>query len=283
MTTVRFDDVEVELVEAGTGPTVVLVHGSASDRRTWEPVQPALAEHFHTVGYSRRHHWPNPPADPDGDYSMGQHVDDLAHLIGQIGAPVDLVGHSYGGFVALQTTIHHPHLVRRQVLIEPPVVPLFLSDPPRVAELARVLVTRPRLGLGLLRFGATGLAPATRAARADRMDKALRTFGKAVLGQPSFDALSPARWAQCQANNIRAEYLSGSFDPLADDQVRAVEAPTLLLSGEDSRPVWPRLSDHLADLLPDSDHRRLPGAAHLVHEDAPEATVTAIVDFLTGR
>lgn len=283
MRAVRFDDVGVELIEAGTGPTVILVHGSASDRRTWEGVQPALAEHFHTVSYSRRHHWPNPPADPEGDYSMGQQVDDLVHLIGAIGAPVDLVGHSYGGFVALQTAIHHPHLVRRQVLIEPPVVPLFLSDPPQAGELVRVLVTRPRLGLGLLRFGATGVAPAVRAARAGDMEKALRAFGKAVLGQPTFDGLSPARWAQCQANNIRAEYLSGSFDPLTDDQVRSVEAPTLLLSGENSRPVWPRLSDRLDELLPDSLHRRVPRASHLVHEDAPEDTVTAIVDFLTGR
>ena len=285
MAEVQIDDgLAVEVAEEGSGRTVVLVHGSASDSRTWQSVTGPLAERFRVLVYSRRYHWPNPPATGDAGYSMAQHVEDLAQLLAQVEeGPVDVVGHSYGGFVGLLTAHRHPELVRQLVLIEPPVVPLFLSDPPRPAELLRVLVSRPRLGLALLRFGATGLVPATKAAEKNDMDRAVRSFGRAVLGKVAFERLSPERWEQIEANNIRAEYLSESFDPLDAEIVRSIRVPTLLLSGADSPAIWSMLADHLHELLPNSRRVEIPDASHIVQEDNAAATVAAIRDFLPDR
>lgn len=51
----------LEYEVSGSGDTLVLVHGSASDLRTWHPQQEALAERFRVVRFSRRFHWPNEP------------------------------------------------------------------------------------------------------------------------------------------------------------------------------------------------------------------------------
>lgn len=274
-------DFTAEVHEQGEGPLVVLVHGSASDARTWKAQIGPLGEYFRVVTYSRRYHWPNEPATDDTEYSMTQHVDDLMRLIESVGGgPVHLVGHSYGGFVALLAALRHPEVVRSQVLIEPPVVPLFLSDPPRPSELLRVLVTRPALGFPLLKFGATGLVPAKKAAGAHDMDEAIRVFGKAVLGQKIVDQLTPARWEQIEANNIRAEYLSESLDPLTDTEVRSIDTPTLLVTGADSPRLWGKLTDHLDDLLPDSRQVEVPSASHIAHEDNPPAFNRHALEFL---
>ena len=113
------------------------------------------------------------------------------------------------------------------------------------------------------------------------MDKAIRTFGRAVLGKKSFDQLSPARWAQVEANNIRAEYLSESFDPLTEADVGTIETPTCLVSGADSPRLWAMLADHLHDLLPDSQRIDIPNASHIVHEDNPAVLNQHVLEFLT--
>ena len=111
------------------------------------------------------------------------------------------------------------------------------------------------------------------------MDKAQATLAKAILGRRTFDALPSERLQQARDNNIRAEYLSGIFDPLTDDQVRNITTPTLLLSGADSVSVWPLLSDRLDELLPVSEHLRIPGASHIVHEDQPDLVAHRIKAF----
>ncbi len=264
----------------GAGPVVILVHGSASDARTWVH-QLALAERFTVLTYSRRYHWPNEQPSEEFCYLMGEHVADLVDVIESSGdRPVHLVGHSYGGFVSLLTALRHPALVRSLILIEPPVVPLFLSDPPKPTELLSVLARTPKLGAALIKFGATGLVPATKAAKKNDMENALRLFGTAVLGKRSFTRMSPERRDQAQANNIRAEYLSESFDPVSDDEIRSILTPTLLVSGSDSPSLWAMLADHLFSLLPNSERVEVPNASHIVHEDNPTRFNQHVIEFL---
>ena len=268
----------------GNGDTIVLVHGSASDRRTWDAVRPTLARDHRVVTYSRRYHWPNPSIPENADYSMTEHVDDLIALLRSLEAgPTHLIGHSYGGVLALMAAIGEPSLVRTMVLIEPPVVALFLSSPPRPTELLRTIVTRPRIGIALARFGMTGLQPAVRAAERGEMDEALQVFGNAVLGKAAWGSLSVARLEQARANNIRAEYTGSGFAPLAADHVRQVIAPSLIVSGGDSPTIWRLLADHLHRLLPRSVRVEIEGASHIVHEDQTDEFNQAVLTFLAGN
>ena len=114
--------------EQGEGEAVVFVHGSASDLRSWEQQLPAIGTRYRAIAYSRRYARPNEDIEPGADDQMLPHVDDLAALLRVTGAtPAHLVGHSWGAFICLLAAIRHPETVRSLVLLEPPVVSLFVT------------------------------------------------------------------------------------------------------------------------------------------------------------
>lgn len=274
----------LEYVERGDGAPVVLVHGSASDHRTWQAQMGGFGPRYRTIAYSRRYHWPNERIEEHADYSMAEHVDDLHALLRSLDvAPFHLVGHSYGAFVSLLLAAREPAMVRTLVLGEPPVVPLFVSNQPRVPEIVKLAVRNPRTAAAIVRFGATGLAPATAAARRGDMEAAMRTFGNAVLGRGYYRRLSPSRLEQVRANTIKAEFLGSGFPPLDEDTVRAVRAPALLVNGDDSPAIFHRLADKLAELLPRARRVGIPAASHIMHEDNPAAYNAAVASFLDGH
>ena len=107
--------------EEGSGPPLVLVHGSPGEGRSWGRVVPHLKERFRTIcpdlpGYGGSDRLK--VDEPAGRMTaMGVAV---ARLAEQQGAPVRLVGHSYGGNIALQAALQaRPDAVERIVLLEP--------------------------------------------------------------------------------------------------------------------------------------------------------------------
>ena len=281
---VKVNGVSLRYAEQGGGDPVVFVHGSASDLRTWEPVQAEFGRQFRCVAYSRRYHWPNEPIGEGADYAMAEHVEDLQALLPALdAAPAHLVGHSYGAFLCLLLAIRVPRLVRSLVLGEPPVITLFVSNRPKPRELLKLALTRPRTAAAIVKFGATGIAPATAAVKRGDMEKAMHLFGAATLGQPAFQRLSEARRSQVRANLIKAEFLGSGFAPLPADGVRNVSAPALLLTGGSSPRLFHRLVDGLEELLPHTERVEIPDASHLVHEDNPGAFCDAVRSFLSGR
>jgi pimeloyl-ACP methyl ester carboxylesterase len=274
----------LEVIEQGTGEPVVFIHGSASDYRTWKPQLDDLGNLFRAIAYSRRYHWPNDGIPNDADYSMEEHVDDLQALLRSLDAgAVHLVGHSYGAFVALLLAIREPRLVRTLILAEPPVITLFVSNKPRPAEILRLLFSRPRSAIAIMRFGAKGVGPATAAARRGDMDAAMRIFGTAVLGREFYQGLASSRLEQVSANAIKAEFLGSGFAPLKDEDVRGIQVPTLLVSGQQSPGVFHRLLDRLEELLPHSERVEVRGASHIMHEDNAVAYNAALRSFLAMR
>lgn len=284
MAAIRANGMALETVVRGSGETVVLVHGSVSDHRTWRGTQAALADGFRTVAYSRRYHWPNEPIPPGADYSMDEHVDDLRAVICALGGePVHLIGHSYGAFLCLLLAIREPGLVRRMVLAEPPAVTLFVSLPPSPAALLGLLARRPRTAAAIMRFAATGLAPATAAIERGEADEAIAVFGRATLGRETYESLSAARMTQVRANLIEAEFLGTGFAPLAAADVQGITAPTLLISGARSPAMFKRIVERLDGLLPASERAVIADASHITHEDNPAAYRAAVRGFLGRR
>jgi len=282
MSAITINGMSLEYKEKGTGEPLVFVHGSASDLRTWSHQQDIFKEHYRTIAYSRRYHWPNASIPDDADYVMTDHVDDLEELLRTFDAtPAHLVGHSYGAFVCLLLAIRSPELIRTLVLGEPPVLTLFVSNTPKILELLKLLVTHPRTGLAVMKFGAKGFAPAKAAAENEDMEEANRIFGRAVLGDEFYEQLSEERRNQIQANAIKAELTGSGFAPLKDEKIRGVEIPTLLMNGSESPALFHRLLDRLEELIPDTKRFKVPEASHIMHEDNPSVFSKTVQTFLT--
>jgi pimeloyl-ACP methyl ester carboxylesterase len=272
--------------EEGEGEPVVFVHGSASDLRTWEQQVPAIGRFHRAIAYSRRYARPNEDIEPGVDDQMLPHVEDLAVFLREIGAaPAHLVGSSWGAFISLLTAVRHPDLVRTLVLEEPPVLPLFTSFPPRPVELLRLLATRPRTAVALFKTVSTTLVPVLRGFRRGEDEKAMRAFIRSAIGDEYFEKLSEARLQQFRDNvrTLKAQMLGAGFPPLADDEVRGVRVPVLLVTGKHSPDFLLRLTDRLEELLPVAERVEIADASHVMHEDNAPALNEAIVEFLGRR
>jgi pimeloyl-ACP methyl ester carboxylesterase len=107
----RVPDFHVETI--GSGPRVVLVHGSGNARTAWDG-QRKLAARFTLVLPVRTGYPPNPPLER---IDFERQAAELAPLLAD-GA--HLVGHSYGGVISLLIAAEHPERVRSLVVSEPP-------------------------------------------------------------------------------------------------------------------------------------------------------------------
>jgi len=112
-------DFDVETI--GSGPRVVLVHGSVGNgTTTWDAVRP-LAERFELAIVNRPGYPPNPPQER---LDFEQQADEIGEIVG----PGDhLVGHSYGGVISLLIAARRP--VRSLTVNEPPAFGVARGDP----------------------------------------------------------------------------------------------------------------------------------------------------------
>ena len=95
----------------GSGQTVMLVHGLASNCRIWDLVAPILSQQFRVVALDQRGHGQS--FKPDEGYDFATVVSDLDGVIDALGLthPI-IVGHSWGGDVALEYDIAYPGKAR---------------------------------------------------------------------------------------------------------------------------------------------------------------------------
>lgn len=108
-----------DFIEAGSGEKVVLVHSSVAGAKQWRSLMEMLADDFYVIainlfGYGKTRAWEN---------DSPQRLEDQARLIEPLlpvdGSKISIVGHSFGGSVAMKAAALFKNRVRSLVLIEP--------------------------------------------------------------------------------------------------------------------------------------------------------------------
>jgi len=282
---VMVNQVELAVVEAGAGEPLVLVHGSVSDLRTWSRQIDKFAEHHRTIAYSRRYPRPNRPIPRDEADRIQLHVDDLAELIELLEArPAHVVGHSWGGLIALILAIQRPEIFRSLVLVEPAVVPMHITIPPKIGQIIGLFLRSPKLALAIVKLGGRVFMPAQKAFEQGDDKAAIEHFGRGVLGDHAFESLSSERYEQVWENRgpDRAQALHRGMPDLTGAEYSKVTCPVLLVAGAESPAIFSRLIDDLVKRFPHAKTCVVNNASHIVHEDAPAEFNSEVLKFLSS-
>jgi pimeloyl-ACP methyl ester carboxylesterase len=259
-------------VDIGQGEPVVFVHGTLDDYRVWQMEMDTFAKDHRVIAYSRRYAYPNKQVVNDSaDYSVTIHAKDLAELIKSLGlGPVHLVGHSYGAYTALLTTIEHPELVKTLTLGEPPVMPLLQNVPGGDTILNK--------------FMSKSIVPAAAAFKAGENEKAVSAFIGGVIGDTTFFSKIPPEGRNMMMVNVlelRGAALSKNpFPALSCDDLKKIKIPVLLITGEKTALLFKAIMGELDKCLTNKEKAILSGATHGLEIENPVDFNKIVLGFI---
>ncbi len=258
-TVTSVDGTAITFERTGSGPPLVLVHGSGDVREFWDlsGVRSTLADHCTVYAMDRRGRGESGDAE---EYELEREAEDVVAVVESIDDPVVLLGHSYGALAALEAALRTDKL-RGLVLNEPP-VPVGdheLDIEEAVAEIQRLLKSgENEQALVLMLQEVAQLTP-------DELD--------AARSAPIWSEMVDAAHTLPRELRANAEY---GFDPARFTDVRA---PTLVLSGSESPPFFKDAVEAVADALPDSRLVTFDGHSHEPMNTAPDRFVDEILTF----
>ena len=232
--------------------TSLLLHCSASTGGQWNSLGQHLAQQQRVLLPDLFGHGNSQPWHGQSAYVLEQEIGALLHLLERTDAPIHLVGHSYGGALALMLALRLPQRLRSLTLIEP--VAPFILRPDNAAE---------RYPLEQLHQ----LARTVQTALLEGNDWAgMKFFIDYWNGAGSWDQLSEQRQA-AYAQHIRA--ISQHFQAVFSAQVepcelRELRVPTLLLRGDRSPMPTRYIADKLAATLPSVSYQIIARAGHMM-------------------
>lgn len=265
-TTVQAIRHTLHVEEGGDGPPALLLHSHGMSGRQWRRLERTLRErHLRTIvpdllGQGQSSPWPD-----ERPFDFRHEVEALGPLLVSPNTPVHLVGHSYGGFIALLLALAHPASVATLSLYDP--VAFGVLDPSREAA--------ARADLDNLRFDPS---PAARPAW-------LRGFVDYWNGEGSWERLRPeTRDEFVRVGRVihdGAESLTADRTPAS--AYAAIAAPTLLLSGATTPHGPRRVAELLAAAMPHATLRVIDGAGHMGPLTHADLVATAIAQHITAH
>lgn len=258
---------------AGSGPTIVLIHGMLNSSGHWRAVAQNLASDYTVIAPDLIGHGDSPA--PRGDYSLGAHAASIRDLMAATGVErATIVGHSLGGGVAMQFFYQFPQRVERLVLVSSGGLGHEVSPLLRTAALPGIstllsLTLHPRLLEGLWQAGAH---PRWRHARVgismQAVSRALRRLESAASREAFLQTLRAVI-------DTRGQRVS------ATDRLYLLDTlPTMIVWGERDRLIPLSHGRAAHEAVPHSHFRTLPRAAHFPHLEDPDGLSKALREFI---
>ena len=255
--TVEAAGVPLAFEESGEGPPVVFVHGTATARTVWRETLTALGPRVRAIVYDRRAYGDSGAPEPYGGTTVGEQADDLAALVRSLdAAPAVLVGHELGALACLDVMLRYAELVKAAVLIEPSMLWLSAGGTDALSALREVV---------------------EKAARERGAAAAVEAFLEAVDGPAAVKMLGEDRLGAAQATPraFAADLTAAASWPAGRRELRQIDAPATVVSGELSSPVRREAASALVRLLPNAELRPV-RAGHLAQVEVPADVADAI-------
>lgn len=251
------DGTAIGFRRSGSGPPLVLVHGTTADHSRWTPISPSFEQYFSVYAMDRRGRGASGDAP---DYAVAREAEDIAAVVEAIGEPAFVLGHSYGGVCSLEASLLSDR-VRRLILYEPPIPTGLPQYAPGIPDRIQALVD------------------------SGEPEAALEVFFREVVRMPEAEL---AAYRQLPVWQVRIQLAptipremkldqTYSFDP---QRFAGFQTPILLLLGGDSPPLFQQAIQLLDATLPNSQLVILPGQQHIAMDTDPELFTKEVCRFL---
>ncbi|MBV9195411.1 MAG: benzoate-CoA ligase family protein [Solirubrobacterales bacterium] len=255
----RVNGVELEYELKGSGEPVLLIHGSHI-AGSFIPLlaQPSLSDGYMLVRYHRRGFCDSAPA--RGAFSISDQAADARALLEHLGVQAaHVVGHSYGGAIALQLAVDAPQRVHSLALLEPAVLSV-----PRGKVVFELIAVAKRLYDQGHWEAAEDFFLGTPRERADIARCVPGGLEQALRDMDTYFAVeAPAH----------EEWRFGAAEG------GQIKCPALYVLGGESSRVYVEVHDHIKEWMPQTETVVLEGASHLLHIQEPAGAAVLLRNF----
>ncbi len=256
--------------KAGKGPAVICLHSSASSSGQWRGLMDLLSDRFEVVapdlyGAGRTAAWSQArPMALDDEAAL------LAPLFEAAGDGVHLVGHSFGGAVALRAAYAHRRRLASVVLYEPVLFSVLMAHAPDSAAATEISAVRD---------------DTTRLVEERRLLESAQRFVDYWLGEHSWTALPEERKAALATAmpSVIEEWHAAFHEPLPLRTLASIDVPTLILTGSRSTAAARAVASLLSSALPRAEIREVEGVGHMAPVTHPDTINPLIEAFLVGH
>ena len=264
---------ERAFVRLGEGPAVLLLHGLGCDHSTWAPVVESLARRYTVIAPDLLGHGSS--AKPRADYSVGGYANGMRDLLTYLGIDrATVVGHSFGGGVAMQFAYQFPERTERVVLVSsgglgPEVTPALRAiTTPGFHQLMGVL-TLP----GIRHLGTLGMRLLS-----DAGVPHLRDLDEVA---DMYDSFKDARTRAAIRHVVRAVVdWRGQIVTMADRAYLTEVMPMCVVWGRNDAVIPVRHASNAGVLAPTARVEVIPNAGHFPHKDHPQRFVKILGEFI---
>ncbi len=264
------------------GVPLLLLHGYGNEAHIWDETSPLLAPHYRVLALDLRGHGDS-AHDPERRYPLDHHLRDLEAALPALGIErLVLVGHSFGGRVALLFAARHPARCAGLVVVDTGPE----HDPRGTGRIKSEVMARAERGDGSF-------------ARVEEYERVL------ARNYPAGDARALRRMAAHELRRRADGRFERKLDPLflADEARGSADAqqgfeselgqqlwraceqlrcPTLVVRGAASDVLSAEVADKMTETISDGRLAVIPQAAHSVMTDNPKAFGEAVCDFVLG-
>lgn len=268
MSTLHLSGSPIEYLELGSGEPVVLLHSSASSGAQWHALAERLATRYRVIAPDLYGYGGSAPWSGKRPFSLECEAKIVVALLGSVGGRAHLVGHSYGGAVALRVAATRGERLHSLTLIEPAAFHLLRGA--ETAALAEIVDVAERVAYAVAR---------------NRYDDGIERFVDYWSGPGTWAAVPKNKRVGLAARlpKIALDFHAAFNEPIRLEDLRSMTVPTLLLKGTRSPFPTRRICERLAHVLPDASLKTIAEAGHMApitHRDEVNALV---IDQIQSR
>jgi 3-oxoadipate enol-lactonase len=249
----------VEVREAGTGPTVLLLHGYPLDGAMWSGVARVLSTTFRVLKPDLPGHGENPVPAPS---TLAAHADFVEAILAELPGPVGLAGFSMGGYVALALMKRRPEKVRALALVD---TRAGADDEAGRGKREEAIALVQAQGVEAI---AQAMVPKLLSPDGVRKPDLVERLTRMIKRQ-------------------KPETVAADLVAMRDREDRtgllpSIAVPTLAVVGELDALTPPAESEAMAAAIPGARLVTVPGAGHLAPMERPRAVAAALSEFFSG-